>query len=64
MTGSDPLGRHRQGKIPRDDGSTKIPAQSDAQRAREILDEVRRRANESTRPPPELDYLRRVLRQY
>jgi len=64
LTVGDPLGRSRQGTRHRDDGSTKVPAQAETRRAREILDEIRRRANDPARPSPELDYLRRVLRQY
>jgi uncharacterized protein (TIGR02302 family) len=61
---ADPLGRSHHGMRHRDDGSTKVPGQAEARRVREILDEIRRRANDARRPPPELDYLRRVLRQY
>jgi uncharacterized protein (TIGR02302 family) len=64
LTVADPLGRSRQGTRHRDDGTTKVPTQAETRRAREILDEIRRRANDARRPPPELDYLRRVLRQY
>jgi hypothetical protein len=34
------------------------------QRSREILEELRRRAGESERPKPELDYIDRLLRQF
>jgi hypothetical protein len=34
------------------------------QRAREILEELRRRLGEATRPPGELDYLERLLRRF
>jgi hypothetical protein len=47
-----------------DTGSEKIPAELDRQRSREILDELRRRAGESERPKPELDYIDRLLKTY
>jgi hypothetical protein len=42
----------------------KVPDQIDVQRAREILEELRRRIGESTRPPIELEYLERLLRRF
>jgi hypothetical protein len=61
----DPLGR----PPPHTDGSdpgllTKVPDQIDAQRAREILEELRRRLGEQTRPTIELDYLERLLKRF
>jgi uncharacterized protein (TIGR02302 family) len=47
-----------------DTGSEKVPAELERQRSREILDELRRRAGESERPKPELDYIDRLLRTY
>jgi hypothetical protein len=60
----DPFGRTRpQGRF-EDTGDVQIPEQSDVQRAREILDELRRRAGERTRPAPERDYIDRLLRRF
>ena len=60
----DPFGRTRpQGRF-EDTGDVRIPDQSDVQRAREILDELRRRAGERTRPAPERDYIDRLLRRF
>lgn len=47
-----------------DDGSVKIPAEQKLQRAREILDELRRRSGEYTRPQEERDYIERLLNQF
>ena len=62
----DPLGR-----APREttDGSdpgllTKIPDQIDAQRAREILEELRKRLGDQQRPAIELEYLERLLKRF
>ena len=60
----DPFGRTRpQGNF-EDTGDVQIPDKSDVQRAREILDELRRRAGERTRPAPERDYIDRLLRRF
>lgn len=58
--GRDPLGRR--GGI--DPGTTKVPTEPEEKRARELLEELRRRASDRDRPPPELDYLHRLLRQF
>jgi uncharacterized protein (TIGR02302 family) len=60
----DPFGRSLQGQSHRDDGTTKITNPSDIRRAREILDELRRRAAQPSRPETERDYLRRLLKQF
>ena len=61
----DPFGRPMRGGAGYgDDGGTKLPTGTDIQRARQILDELRRRSGEWQRPPEEKDYLRRLLRQY
>lgn len=44
-------------------GFVEIPRDIEVQRAREILDELRRRLGESTRPLLELDYLERLLKR-
>jgi hypothetical protein len=61
----DPLGRPRSQTDGTDPGNTsKLPDQIDVQRAREILDELRRRQGEQTRPTDELDYLERLLKRF
>ncbi|OAN52350.1 hypothetical protein A6A04_01260 [Paramagnetospirillum marisnigri] len=60
----DPLGRGGPGKRLGDDGGTRVQGGSDGRRAREILEELRRRASDPRRPEVELDYLRRLLRQF
>jgi hypothetical protein len=42
----------------------KVPDESDIQRAREILEELRRRLGERGRPPPELDYIERLIERF
>ncbi|HSV29215.1 MAG TPA: DUF4175 family protein, partial [Candidatus Omnitrophota bacterium] len=64
MVPRDPMGRPMTGSGFGDDGTTRIPGQSDIQRAREILDELRRRAGEWQRPEQERDYLNRLLKQF
>ena len=44
--------------------SVKVPDAIDAQRAREILEELRKRSGEALRPPVELDYIDRLLRRF
>lgn len=62
--GRDPLGRPLPSFGAMDNGNVKIPDQGEVQRAREILDELRRRAGEARRPRLELDYIDRLLRQF
>ena len=61
--GRDPLGRRydrdRGGEV--DDGRTAIPDKADIQRARDILNELRRRSSDPARPEIELDYIDRLL---
>jgi hypothetical protein len=61
---TDPLGRPTRG---RDwtDGQVRIPTsdESAVARARRILDELRRRLGDPTRPREELDYIERLLRR-
>jgi hypothetical protein len=42
----------------------KIPDQADVQKSREILDELRRRSGERTRPEIERDYIDRLLKRF
>jgi len=60
----DPLGRNLTGLGQIDTGDVKLPDKSDLQRAREILDELRRRAGDPERPRYELDYLDRLLKRF
>jgi len=56
----DPLGRMRRNFSA--SGSVKIPGEIDVQRARRILEQLRSRLGESSRPQQELDYLERLLK--
>ncbi|MCC5995825.1 MAG: DUF4175 family protein [Oceanicaulis sp.] len=58
--GSDPLGRGQGGL----DGETTVPSEAERQRARDILEELRRRAAERGRPQEELDYIDRLLERF
>ena len=59
----DPLGRlSPTGGAGEGDGA--IPTQIDPVRAREILDEIRRRAQDASRPESEREYLRRLLDRF
>jgi hypothetical protein len=42
----------------------RVPTELDLGRAREILEELYRRASQRSRPPEELDYLQRLLRRF
>lgn len=57
----DPLGRSRHSQGPDFGTSVKVPDEIDVQRARRILDELRRRLGELGRSQFELDYLERLL---
>ncbi len=57
----DPLGRMRRTEGPDLGTSVRVPDEIDVQRARRILDELRRRLGDPTRPQLELDYLDRLL---
>lgn len=59
--GDDPLGRPRRNSGMPDTSSVKVPDEIDTQRARQVLEEIRRRLSEPLRPSLELDYLRRLL---
>jgi len=61
---TDPLGRPLDQAGSMAGGTVKIPDQSDLARAREILEELRRRAGEAQRAPEELDYIDRLLKQF
>jgi len=61
---TDPLGRPLRGRDYGDDVTVKVPGEIDAQRARRILEELRKRFGESTRPQIELDYIERLLKDF
>ncbi|MGH6996069.1 MAG: DUF4175 family protein, partial [Stellaceae bacterium] len=61
---TDPLGRPMRGRDYGDDVTVKVPGEIDAQRARRILEELRKRYGESHRPQIELDYIERLLKGY
>jgi uncharacterized protein (TIGR02302 family) len=61
---TDPLGRPLHGREFGDDLTVKIPGEVDVQRARRILEELRRRLADPARPQVELDYLERLLKDY
>ncbi len=62
--GSDPLGRPLGARGSVDTGGNMLPEADARARAREILDEIRRRAGDLGRPEVERDYLRRLLDRF
>jgi len=60
----DPFGRPRATDGPLDGDSVRVPDGSVMKRARELMDEIRRRSGERFRPPAELDYLDRLLDRF
>ncbi|HYG86531.1 MAG TPA: TIGR02302 family protein [Azospirillum sp.] len=60
----DPLNRGREGGYNMGNEGTKVPDKADLQRSREILDELRRRSQQYTRPQFEREYIDRLLRQF
>lgn len=60
----DPLGRPQRFQGPDAGNSVKVPDEIDMQRAREILEELRRRLAQPARPMQELDYYERLLRRF
>lgn len=61
---TDPLGRPMRNRGDYDDGNVRVPGEIDVQRARRILDELRRRFADPLRPQIELDYLERLLKDF
>ena len=57
----DPLGRPRATTGPDFGESVKLPDEIDVQRAREILDAIRKRLGNALSPELERDYLERLL---
>jgi uncharacterized protein (TIGR02302 family) len=60
---TDPLGRPLRGRD-YDDSSVKVPGEIDVQRARRIIEELRKRFGDLARPQEELDYIERLLKGY
>jgi uncharacterized protein (TIGR02302 family) len=61
---TDPLGRPMRNNEFTDDYTVKIPGEIDVQRVRRILEELRRRLADPSRPQIELDYIERLLKDY
>ena len=61
---TDPLGRPRRGHEYSDDSTVKVPGEIDVQRARRIIEELRKRFGEMGRSQEELDYIERLLKDY
>ena len=59
--GDDPLGRGREGNMGREEGSLRETA-GGAERARRVLEELRRRLADPNRPVDERDYLERLMK--
>lgn len=60
----DPLGRPGPTRGPDLGNTVKVPDEIDVQRAREILEELRRRLSDPRRPTIELDYIERLLERF
>jgi len=60
----DPFGRPASNNGTYDQGDVKIPDEGILQKSRQILDELRRRAGERSRPQIELDYIERLLKRF
>lgn len=60
----DPLGRESGNRGQAFGNDVKVPEERDLQRAREILEELQRRAADRARPQEELDYIERLLRRF
>lgn len=62
--GRDPLGRDENGMGAIDTTDVEIPDQSDVQRARALIEELRKRAGDRARPKVERDYIERLLKRF
>ncbi|HEY5203767.1 MAG TPA: TIGR02302 family protein [Roseiarcus sp.] len=62
MPGDDPLGRGAQGEKGREDGPLNQSAGA-AERARRVIEELRRRLADPNRPADERDYLERLMKR-
>ena len=61
---TDPLGRPLRGHDYGDDTTVKVPGDIDVQRARRIIEELRKRFGDFARPQDELDYIERLLKNF
>jgi uncharacterized protein (TIGR02302 family) len=61
---TDPLGRPLHGRDYGDDFTVKVPGEIDVQRARRIIEELRKRFGDMGRSQEELDYIERLLKDY
>jgi uncharacterized protein (TIGR02302 family) len=61
---TDPLGRPLRGRDYGDDVTVKVPGEIDVQRARRILEELRKRFADPARPQLELEYIERLLKDF
>ena len=57
-------GRPLRGREYGDDTTVKVPGEIDVQRARRIIEELRKRFGDFARPQDELDYIQRLLKNY
>ncbi len=62
--GRDPFGRNENGIGAIDTTDVDIPEQSDVQRARALIEELRKRAGDRARPKLERDYIERLLKRF
>ncbi len=60
----DPLGRPLGRTGTTESGETYVPDQNASERARELLDEIRRRSGDIDRPEAEIEYLKRLLDRF
>jgi uncharacterized protein (TIGR02302 family) len=61
---TDPLGRPMRSREYGEDFTVKIPGEIDVQRARRVLEELRKRFSDPNRPKLELDYIERLLQGF
>jgi hypothetical protein len=64
MPNEDPLGRPQRTTGPDLGTTVKVPDEIDIQRAREILEAIRKRLSDPGRPLAERDYLERLLDRF
>ncbi len=62
--GRDPLGRATRNEGGWDSEGTRVPAENDLGRARDVLEELYRRSRDQGRPQQELDYYDRLLERF
>lgn len=63
--GRDPLGRQRRGDATAgEERGSVVPGEDPRQRARDLMDEIRRRSAERERPESERDYLNRLIERF